>query len=346
MKEIMKKDMSYYEPQGFLEEELDEIRDGLKKGIDVSVYAKKEYNALKMFAIKEGLILGLDVSKYLDDRLSYVQMLQVKYGLESGIDVTYYNKPEINVFVMREIRRLLEECLNQNININSLIDKDLIVKYSPKQLVEITFGVRDKVDVTRYLNEYNDEQMAQIRFGLMDNLNVSIYLDSSIDADYMDLIRCFIKSKKFKREYFFEFSVKEDKFEFKENLISKNQMIDVINSFNDNSYDDFDFDELDVLYEGFMSLVECNTYLVTTTSKHYRHQLMNGKDIYKVLKNTNILDYMVYNKETDYNYYDYNETNILEFMGYALYFGLDEEYIDTPFSDENREFVLKGQLLD
>ena len=51
-----------------------EIRKGLENSIDVSIYAKPEFNWRQMREIREGLEAGVDVSSYADPNISWAQM--------------------------------------------------------------------------------------------------------------------------------------------------------------------------------------------------------------------------------------------------------------------------------
>ena len=46
-------------------EQIEEIELGIASGVDVTIYAKKEFNSWQMYMIRLGLEKGLDVSKYL-----------------------------------------------------------------------------------------------------------------------------------------------------------------------------------------------------------------------------------------------------------------------------------------
>lgn len=70
-------DVSFYdEYEIFHQDQMKVIREGLLLGLDVSWYAKPEYNAHQMTVIKAGLEKGLNVSTYADYRLSDSQMWQ------------------------------------------------------------------------------------------------------------------------------------------------------------------------------------------------------------------------------------------------------------------------------
>ncbi len=58
-----------------------EIRLGLEKGLDVSVYANPEFTPTQMAEIREGLEKGLDVSVYAHPEFGWEKMKQIRLGL-------------------------------------------------------------------------------------------------------------------------------------------------------------------------------------------------------------------------------------------------------------------------
>ena len=56
---------------------MEEIRKGLRDNLDISVYAKTEYNYNQMNFIYLGLKDNLDISKYADPKLSWEEMLEI-----------------------------------------------------------------------------------------------------------------------------------------------------------------------------------------------------------------------------------------------------------------------------
>ena len=60
----------------FTDKEKEEILKGLQVGLDVSIYAKKEFDYLQMEEIREGLEKGLDVSIYAKPEFDYDQMVE------------------------------------------------------------------------------------------------------------------------------------------------------------------------------------------------------------------------------------------------------------------------------
>lgn len=61
-----------------------EIRKGLYNGIDVSIYAKPEFEWQQMREIREGLEVGIDVSSYADPTIPWAQMSDIRRQLMCG----------------------------------------------------------------------------------------------------------------------------------------------------------------------------------------------------------------------------------------------------------------------
>ena len=67
----------------FEESQQEVIRIGLKENVDVSIYAKKEYNWLQMEQIRKGLEDNLDVSVYAKPEISWQEMERIRKKLEN-----------------------------------------------------------------------------------------------------------------------------------------------------------------------------------------------------------------------------------------------------------------------
>jgi len=63
-----------------------EILDGLDKGLDVTIYAKPEFNAQQMSQIRQGLKKGLDVTIYAKPEYSASQMKEIKLSLLNQLE--------------------------------------------------------------------------------------------------------------------------------------------------------------------------------------------------------------------------------------------------------------------
>ena len=55
-----------------------EIRLGLEKGLDVSIYAKPEYDWMQMEEIRLGLEKDIDVSEYAKPEYDWMQMEEIR----------------------------------------------------------------------------------------------------------------------------------------------------------------------------------------------------------------------------------------------------------------------------
>ena len=109
--EVMKK---IEESGKFNYSQKEQISFGLQKGLDVSIYAKPEFDDDQMWEIRFGLEKGLDVSIYAKPEFDWSQMRQIRYGLEKGLDVSIYAKPEFDSKQMREICLSLKKGLDVN----------------------------------------------------------------------------------------------------------------------------------------------------------------------------------------------------------------------------------------
>lgn len=58
------------------------IREGLKKNLDVSLYAREEFDDLQMEQIKLGLENGIDVFSYLNPNIDYEEMKRIRLNIE------------------------------------------------------------------------------------------------------------------------------------------------------------------------------------------------------------------------------------------------------------------------
>ena len=63
------------------------ILEGIENNVDVSIYAKPEFNSEQMEQIRLGLDADLDFSIYAKLEFDYRQMNQIREGLEEGLDV-------------------------------------------------------------------------------------------------------------------------------------------------------------------------------------------------------------------------------------------------------------------
>lgn len=62
-----------------------------------------------MSQIRQGLENGLDVSWYAKPEFDYKQMEQIRLGLEEGLDVSYYANPKITIYRIVKIKNALSK---------------------------------------------------------------------------------------------------------------------------------------------------------------------------------------------------------------------------------------------
>lgn len=153
--------------QGFSPNQIHEITEGIEAGLDVSVYAKKEYYSMQMRQIRLGMLDGLPVELYARPKYDWFQMEEIRLGLENKIDIGKYANPKLSYDKMRQIRK----GLMADIDLSQYSDMDAGV------LRELRKAIIGKVDIVKYINEgYGAEQLRQIRYALKKDLNIEPYI--------------------------------------------------------------------------------------------------------------------------------------------------------------------------
>ncbi len=172
--------MKKYESMGFDKGQLEEIRQGIEKGLDVSWYTFVKYDWFQMEEIKKGLERGLDVSVYAKPEISYDRMRQIRKGLKEGVDLAEYQ--ELAAGYLRQIRKAKQG----NVNIFPYIKEG----YEPDQLEEIRLALEHKADIKQFLlKELLGESIREIRLGVEEGLDVSVYADINYGWQQMREIR-------------------------------------------------------------------------------------------------------------------------------------------------------------
>lgn len=159
-------DVSVYAKKEFLAIQMREIRKGLKAGLDVSVYARPEYDWFQMKELRKSLQRGLDISRFCSPDISYDRMRQVRKGLLEGLDLTRFVK--LDADILRQLRK-------------AYVSKVSIIEYvkdgyRAEQLEEIRTALEKGLDMDPYLtNEYRGVAIREIRLGLEEGLDVARY---------------------------------------------------------------------------------------------------------------------------------------------------------------------------
>lgn len=192
--------------QGFERNQINEIEEGIRAGIDTSIYSKKEYFALQMHQIRLGLMEGLPIELYASVNYDWFQMEEIRLGLEKKLDVALYAFPDVPYETMRQIRKGLEKGLNLSAYRKldagilrelrkALLARVTLVKYikegyNAEQLKEIRLGLEKRLDIDPYLNkEFRGVAIAEICRGLEKGLDVSSYAKIEFNWQQMREIR-------------------------------------------------------------------------------------------------------------------------------------------------------------
>lgn len=153
--------------EGYSKDQIYEIEEGLKAGLDVSRYADKELFATQMRQIRFGLQEGLEVSLYASREYDWFQMEEIRLGLKDGLKVALYANPSISYEQMRQIRLGLKDG----------IDLTQHLHLSPGILRELRKAIGSKVNLVPYIQEgYGTEQLEQIRLALENGVKIRPYL--------------------------------------------------------------------------------------------------------------------------------------------------------------------------
>lgn len=159
--------MNEYIELGFTQDQINEIEEGKAAGLDVSVYARREFLAIQMRQIRQGMMESLDVSVYARAEYDWFQMEEIRRGLQEGLDIRVYAFPEVTYDRMRQLRRGLKKG----------IDLSEYKKLSAGILRQLRKAIESKVNIIPYIKQgYSDEQLEEIRIALEKGLDIAPYL--------------------------------------------------------------------------------------------------------------------------------------------------------------------------
>ncbi len=112
--------------------------------IDESLFINLGYNEKQMEQIRLGLRIGLDVTPYLNPKFNYLQMFQIRLGITFDLPVSTYANPEINHNKMEIIRKILSENLSTRYILN--------YNYSTEHMRYIYWGLSKGIDIFEYFD--------------------------------------------------------------------------------------------------------------------------------------------------------------------------------------------------
>lgn len=206
------KEQDDYLRAGFTPDQADEIQEGLESGLDVSVYAKKEFLAIQMRQILLGLLEKLPVEKYASTEYDWFQMEEIRLGLQDGLNISVYANPAISYDRMRQIRLGLKDGINlanyarldagilRELR-RALVSKIYIVEYiqqgyDAEQLEQIRIGLEKGLDIVPYLHkEFRGVSIREICEGLEKGLDVSLYAKLEFSWQQMREIRLGLENR-------------------------------------------------------------------------------------------------------------------------------------------------------
>lgn len=163
-------DNNYLNESDYTQDQWQEIEEGLLSGLDVSIYAKKEYLAIQMMQIRLGLIEKLPVQYYATTDYDWFQMEEIRNGLKSKIDISKYAQPSVPFDVMRQIRLGLEQG----------IDLSFAKHFQAGVIKQLRIALSHKTDISKYIREgYDQEQLEQIRIARENNMDIDKYINTS-----------------------------------------------------------------------------------------------------------------------------------------------------------------------
>ncbi len=166
----------------FSDKQLEEIKLGEASKVDISIYARPEYNWLQMEQIRLGLEEGIDVIGYANPEYSHETMKQIRLSCLSQVDLIPFLKQNFTDRELEEIRISLEE----NLPIAMWLDTDMFAQ----QIREIRLGLEEGLDVGIYADiTYNWLQMQEIRKGLEERLDVTVYAKPLMEYRQMQEVR-------------------------------------------------------------------------------------------------------------------------------------------------------------
>lgn len=152
---------------GFNRDQIEEIEQGISAGLDVDIYAKKEFMAIQMRQIRLGMLEGLDILCFAIPEYDWFQMEELREGLKSGVDIAKFSSPELSYKKMRQIRLGLEVG----------IDLSSYEGFKAGMLRELRKAIASGVNLMPYIQRgYETEQLEQIRIALEKGVNLDPYL--------------------------------------------------------------------------------------------------------------------------------------------------------------------------
>lgn len=130
------------------------IRQGLKDGLDVSIYAKPNLSFEQMREIVHGLNYGFDMTKYASGDYSEDQISQIIFGLVEGLDVSEYDDVKMSAKRMSTAKEFLR--LGFDMDVFRKSDLRFEDNYKAEAILETIDSMFD------YMRQSNDDEFEEI----------------------------------------------------------------------------------------------------------------------------------------------------------------------------------------
>lgn len=193
----------------------EEIYNGLIDNLDIELYISPNYDSEVMNIIRKALKDNLNITHLLKNKNRYdkyellknIYQLQIKNKINlsdkilnkitdlekltfiskwtnEGLDNNTFIENKLYKFKTYELQKF-KYCIENNLD-TSYFNKG----FSSLELDEITYGLKEKLDVSIYANhKFDYKQMEQIRLGLLNSLDVLIYAKIEFSSKQMYEIR-------------------------------------------------------------------------------------------------------------------------------------------------------------
>ena len=156
------KEQSDVKQQYYNKEQFQQIKLGVKRGLDVGLYSNILFNAEQMKELRMALKQGIDIRKYNNPVISAEHMRELRLGAENGVELSLskLDQTQYNADQIHELRIGFEKGLNVNHYLNP--------SYTAKQMKEIRLGEQSGLDTTAYQSlHYTADQMKTMRVQLI-----------------------------------------------------------------------------------------------------------------------------------------------------------------------------------
>lgn len=179
------REMQKYREMGFLGPRFLEIAEGIRSGVDVSVYADKSYMSNQMHEARLALEEDLPIAKYLSPEIDAERIQEIRLALmnnPSEKQMELLNDPSLNIQQMRQARIGIEKNLDIELYVKPELDANVMLQFR----YALEDGIKSDELKAYTTTEYDDLQVAEIVNGKLKGIDVEIYAKPGLDWKQMD----------------------------------------------------------------------------------------------------------------------------------------------------------------